>query len=161
MINSVCKNLKKKSSDFFSSDDKNTIISSYKQTKEWRKMQKWYKNGKSNECELYQKNIISVITKSEIKNTYIRINNEKNVLEIEKKPFTKENGFEYTEDFDGLIEKNSNKYLFNLKFICDEGGAQTRSLKQVYEFIKSQICLLKKNKENKKIVCQQKKYSIY
>lgn len=31
------------------------IPSSYYQTKQWRKNQLWYKTGKSNECEIYQK----------------------------------------------------------------------------------------------------------
>jgi len=30
------------------------ITQSISQTKDWRKSQEWYKNGKSNECELYQ-----------------------------------------------------------------------------------------------------------
>ena len=34
------------------------IPSSFYQTKDWRKNRKWYKNGKSNECEKYQINLI-------------------------------------------------------------------------------------------------------
>lgn len=34
---------------------------------------------------------------------------------------------------------NENKLYFNLKFICDSGGAQTRSLILTYYFIKIQI----------------------
>jgi hypothetical protein len=48
-------------------------------------------------------------------------------------------GYEYTENFDGVLIKNSNKYYFNLKFVCDAGGAQTRSLREVYHFIKYQM----------------------
>ena len=36
--------------------------SSY-QTKLWRQKQKWYRGGKHNECELYQRDLIEKITK--------------------------------------------------------------------------------------------------
>lgn len=49
------------------------------------------------------------------------------------------NGYEWTENFDGLIMKNFSKYYFNLKFVCDVGGAQTRTLREVYHFIKHQM----------------------
>lgn len=48
-------------------------------------------------------------------------------------------GYEWTENFDGLVDKNNNKYYFNLKFVCDSGGAQTRTLREVYHFIKHQM----------------------
>lgn len=47
-------------------------------------------------------------------------------------------GFEWTEDFDGIMSVNKYKFFFNLKFITDQGGAQTRSLRECYHFIKSQ-----------------------
>lgn len=37
------------------------------------------------------------------------------------------------------------KYYFNLKFICDEGGAQRRTLCLVYHFIYVQLNYLKKS----------------
>lgn len=40
--------------------------------------------------------------------------------------------YEFSENFDFVIENNNNIVLFNLKFICSQGGAQTRSLKEVY-----------------------------
>ena len=48
-------------------------------------------------------------------------------------------GYEYSENFDGLLIQNNIKYYFNLKFVCDNGGAQTRTLKLVYDFIKYQM----------------------
>ncbi len=45
-------------------------------------------------------------------------------------------GFDYTEDFDGNIQ---DKYYINLKMVCDKGGAQTRSLREVYHFVESQL----------------------
>ena len=38
------------------------IPSSFYQTKDWRKNRNWYKNGKSNECEKYQINLIERIS---------------------------------------------------------------------------------------------------
>ncbi len=35
-------------------------------------------------------------------------------------------------NFDGKIIKNNNIYYFNLKFICDTGGSQTRTLREIY-----------------------------
>jgi hypothetical protein len=59
------------------------------------------------------------------------------------------NGYEWSENFDGKLIKNNNIYYFNLKFVCDSGGAQTRSLREVYHFIKYQITyLIKFNKIN-------------
>ena len=65
-----------------------------------------------------------------------------------KHPLKQVDGFEYTEDFDGKINANDNTIYFNLKFVCDNGGAQTRTLREVYHFIKSMILHLKKYKTN-------------
>ena len=115
------------------------IISSEQQTKVWRAKCNWYKNGKSNECEIYQKKILKQLLGYEPSKCNDRINMEK--LEIVKKynPISNINGFEYTEDFDGKIKKENSIYYFNLKFCCDTGGAQTRTLRLVYDFIKYQI----------------------
>ena len=43
-----------------------SIEPSKNQTKEWRKSQPWYLNGKHNECGQYQKRIIEGITKATI-----------------------------------------------------------------------------------------------
>lgn len=32
------------------------IVTSSNQTKNWRKEQEWYINGRKNECEIYQRN---------------------------------------------------------------------------------------------------------
>ena len=41
-----------------------TIVKSSLQTKNWRKSQAWYINGKTNECEKYQRTIIETIIKN-------------------------------------------------------------------------------------------------
>jgi hypothetical protein len=115
------------------------IIKSSKQTKEWRKSELWYKNGKSNECENYQKKLIKQLLGYEITKCNDRFYIETNNIIAKANPMKDIDGFEYTEDFDGKCIIGSNTIYFNLKFCCDAGGAQTRTLRLVYDFIKCQI----------------------
>ena len=119
---------------------KNLLIpSSYYQTKDWRKNRKWYKNGKSNECEKYQIDLIEKLIKLKLNKTNDRINMETNEIISNSNPMKKKDGFEWTENFDGKINKNNTTFYFNLKFVCDSGGAQTRTNREVYHFIKYQL----------------------
>jgi hypothetical protein len=119
---------------------KNILIpSSYYQTKDWRKNRNWYKNGKSNECEKYQINLIEKLIKLKLNKTNDRINMETNKIISNPNPMKKNDGFEWTENFDGKINKNNTTFYFNLKFVCDSGGSQTRSNREVYHFIKFQL----------------------
>lgn len=126
------------------------IPNSYYQTKKWRFNQNWYRTGKNNECEKYQINLINNIIKSnnlklKLEKTNLRINMEdKTILKINN-PLKFKNGFDYTENFDGILKLKNHNILFNLKFVCDNGGAQNRTLREVYHFIKYQIKILKKN----------------
>jgi hypothetical protein len=120
------------------------IPSSYYQTKIWRLNRSWYKNGKFNECEKYQINIIEKILKIKILKTQDRINIETLSLSKMNKPLSYDNGYEYSENFDGYY----NNIYFNLKMVCDNGGHQTRTLREVYHFIQSQFEYLLKTKEN-------------
>jgi hypothetical protein len=115
------------------------IPSSYYQTKYWRKNREWYNNGKSNECEKYQIKLIEKMISDKLIKTYDRINMETNEIISKKNPMTNNDGYEWSENFDGQIIKNNKKYYFNLKFVCDSGGAQTRTLREVYHFIKYQM----------------------
>lgn len=125
------------------------IPSAYYQTKNWRKNRKWYKNGKSNECEKYQINLIEKIITHKLIKTDDRINMETNEIINKKNPIVNNDGYEWSENFDGKIIKNNNIYYFNLKFVCDSGGAQTRTLREVYHFIKYQMeYLIKFNMSN-------------
>lgn len=119
------------------------------QTKEWRKNAIWYKNGKYNECEKYQINIIEKLLKLKLNKTYRRINTETSEIIENKNPVKNHDGYEWTENFDGIVEKNDKIYYFNLKFVCDKGGSQTRTLREVYYFIKYQLeHLIKFNTKN-------------
>ena len=119
---------------------KNILIpSSYYQTKNWRKNKKLYKTGKSNECEIYQINLIEKIINLKLNKTNDRINTETNNIIDNRNPLVNNDGYEWTENFDGKLIKNNIIYYFNLKFVCDSGGSQTRSLREVYNFIKYQL----------------------
>ncbi|AMN83500.1 hypothetical protein D5b_00069 [Faustovirus] len=116
------------------------LTPSHQQSKNWRCAQSWYNDGKRNECELEQMRIIQLITGLKPnKTTGHRLHLSKlGVYEI-RDCNTRDDGFEYTEDFDGIMFRDEYKYYFNLKFVCDEGGAQTRSLRLVYIHIKRQL----------------------
>lgn len=120
----------------------NIITPSRLQTKVWRTSQPWYVGGKSNECELYQRRIVEEITRMPCEKTSTRINVRANRLEDVRCPMKMPNGFDYTEDFDG----RQGNLLYNFKVVCGKGGAQTRSLREVYHFVEAQIKLDHKTK---------------
>jgi hypothetical protein len=109
------------------------------QTKVWRKECEWYNNGKHNECELYQRNIINTITSTILAKSSVRINVCDYRMQSNPTPMKRVDGFDWTEDFDGFIQLKELDYYFNLKMVCGAGGAQTRTLREVYHFIKSQL----------------------
>ena len=114
-------------------------VKSNLQTKEWRKEQAWYMNGKKNECEKHQLRFITQITGQLCNKTNTRLNVYTKEMRNITSPMKEPDGFEWSENFDGLIEYNTNTYYFNLKMVCDKGGAQTRSLREVYHFIHAQL----------------------
>lgn len=133
------------------------ITPAWLQTKAWRKAQMWYQGGKRNECELYQRDLVEKIIGVPLPKTNIRINYEGSYLAILANPMKRIDAFEWSEDFDGRIsikkEGVKSVYYFNLKFVCDAGGAQIRTLREVYMFIKHQVQIIKrrakKGKTNK------------
>jgi hypothetical protein len=124
------------------------ITPSKDQTKNWRNEQPWYTNGKRNECEIYQRNILSAIVEKKIEKNNHRFNKETNIFEHMPHPNIERNGFEYTEDMDGIfISEEGITYYINFKMVCDKGGAQTRTLREVYDFITAQLNWLLENRE--------------
>jgi len=93
--------------------------------------------------ELYQRKIIFDYTKIECSKTNMRINLRTYELKNLSRPNTSIDGFDYSEDFDGFQTKNAKEIYLNLKCIVGAGGAQTRSLREVYWFIKGQLMVLK------------------
>lgn len=126
------------------------IHPSSNQTKEWRKSQKWYRNGKYNECEKYQINLIEGLFGKKLKKTNERINLETNAIIDNSHPLSYRDGFEQTENFDRKLILNKIPYYFNLKFVCGDGGAQNRTIRDVYNFIKHQLEHIMKYKTQKK-----------
>ena len=149
----MSKNDTKDEKDEKDSANKLDITNSKEQTKNWRKACDWYKNGKSNECEIYQKKLIKQLIGYIPSKTNDRFYMETKDIINKTNPMKDKNGFEFTEDFDGKVitkthNKINNTIYFNLKFCCDAGGAQTRTLREVYHFIKCQIeYVIKKQKE--------------
>jgi hypothetical protein len=124
------------------------IVKSKNQTKDWRKSQNWYTNGKSNECEKYQKKIIENITENKLENIKgIRLEKETGKMEkiTIKDIKNRVDKLEYTEDFDGQQKIGETIFYYNLKMVCDSGGSQTRTLSLVYDFIKAQLRTLKQS----------------
>ena len=111
------------------------ITSAIYQSKTWRQLQSWYKTGRSNECEKYQRALIENITGSVCNKTKLRNNARTLTFESIAYPMKLDEGFDYTEDFDGKQDTT----LYNLKMVCDKGGAQTRTLREVYHFVECQL----------------------
>ena len=120
------------------------IPSSSIQTKEWRQQQPWYKGGKHNECELYQKPLIEKIVNEPLQKSNDRIHSIFYNIKSIKHPMKHVDGLEWTENFDAYIDYKNKDLYFNLKIICDNGGAQTRSIRETYNFMKYQMEHIKK-----------------
>ena len=126
---------------------KNILLAPSKyQTKQWRKIQNWYITGKYTECEKYQYELIQKITNKKITKTGDRINLETLEIKYLPNPLLRADGFEWSENFDGKQIFNENViFYYNLKFVCDRGGAQLRTLREAYHFLKAQLQLLVDN----------------
>jgi len=118
------------------------------QTKKWRLEQPWYNTGKSNDCELYQLDNLKRYLKTSINKTNLRLNIRTYELKEVLKPMVKDDGFDWTENFDGILKRDFYTLLFNLKFVCDSGGSQTRTLREVYHFLNIQLEYLLLNPES-------------
>lgn len=69
----------------------------------------------------------------------VRINTETNEIRSITNPYSGPNGdYDWTEDFDGVQNFPGCVVFYNFKSIVQDGGAQTRSLKCVYDFVKAQ-----------------------
>lgn len=128
--------------------DNYDLTKSEYQTGEWRKSCSWYKGGRHAECEKYQLKKIEEITGRVPKKPKKELRLNMKTYEITENPINHNNidFFDYSETIDAVIEFNGFVFYYNLKFICDNGGAQTRSLREVYHFVKAQLKYLKKCK---------------
>lgn len=124
------------------------MISSKFQDKKWRDKQVWYKKGKQNECEKHQLKQIEEISKNKVRNTQKRLNIETLEFKDISKPNNQRNGFNWTENFDGYQTLGNLHVYYNLKMCVGSGGAQTRTLREVYHFITTQLKYIEKTNDN-------------
>lgn len=71
--------------------------------------------------------------------THVRINLRTNTLRDIAHPNTASDGFDYSEDFDGVQTIADTTVYLNFKCIVGKGGTQTRSLREVYWFVEGQL----------------------
>ncbi len=119
------------------------MICSSLQTKEWRMEQEWYKRGKSLECEKWQLLHLEKIVGASLQKTHKRMNLFDFRIEELKHPLERNDGFEWSENFDFTLPGPA-EIFFNLKFISGSGGAQTRSIREVYHFVRAQCEYVKR-----------------
>lgn len=98
--------------------------------------------------EIYQRYKIVDGTGLECKETTVRINWRQNSLVNIRHPMKNFDGYDYTENFDGIQEKLDNKIYINLKCVVGKGGSQTRTLRdECYRFVNAQLEYLKEKNE--------------
>jgi hypothetical protein len=96
--------------------------------------------------EEYQRNNIILGTGCTCPTTQTRINWRTNEMKESSQPMRKEDGFDYTENFDGKQILNEKIVWINLKSVVGTGGSQTRTLRECSHFIEAQLNYLLKSK---------------
>jgi hypothetical protein len=104
--------------------------------------------AKTTDMEKYQRKAVEDGTGLACQKTNYRINSRKNTLEYVAHPLHQVNGFDYTEDFDGVQNAPFGRVFISFKSVVGAGGSQTRTLRECYHFAEAQLkLLLKLNKE--------------
>ena len=98
--------------------------------------------------EKYQRKMVEEGTGTPCTKTDMRINLRTSEMKEIIHPNKRVDGFNYSENFDGLQQFNQTKIYLDLKSIVGKGGAQTRSLREVYWFIDGQSNVLKSTTED-------------
>lgn len=102
--------------------------------------------GGSRKPEMYQRQKIVEGTHVPCPSTQTRINWRKNELADIAHPMKKDDGFDYTENFDGKQSFPQKTVWINLKSVVGTGGAQTRTLRdECYPFVNAQLDYLLKS----------------
>lgn len=123
------------------------IVPGSEMTKEWRRSV--IAGGEnmggaiSSKVEKWQRLCMEKITGEKCKKTNLRLNLATSELKKVSRPSYEPDEFEWTEDFDGEFHVDGTRYLVNFKMIVGTGGAQTRSMREVYHFVKCQEAHLK------------------
>lgn len=92
--------------------------------------------------EKYQREMIEMGTGVICAKTNMRIDLRKFAMVELSCPNKTVNGFDFSEDFDGLQKYGDVFVYINLKCVVGSGGSQTRSLREVYWFIQGQLNVL-------------------
>ena len=100
--------------------------------------------------EIFQKAQIAAGTGVLCSTTQARINWRTHELHEIHNPMTKDNGFDYTENFDARQEFGNQHVFINLKCVVGRGGSQTRTLRdECYQFVDAQLRYLLKTPEGR------------
>lgn len=90
--------------------------------------------------EIYQRAQIELGTGHPCLKTLTRINKRTKEMRDIAHPMTQNDGFDWTEDFDGKQEIGDKSVFINLKSVVGTGGSQTRTLRdECYPFIEAQL----------------------
>jgi hypothetical protein len=90
--------------------------------------------------EIYQREKIIEGTKIPCSQTIVRINKRTGQMHTIAHPMKHINGFDYTENFDGMQQIGETTVWINLKSVVGKGGSQTRTLRdECYPFIEAQL----------------------
>jgi hypothetical protein len=96
--------------------------------------------GGSMNPEIYQRSKIVEGTGLACSPTIVRINKRTRQMHEIAHPMTYDNGFDYTENFDGMQLFEEKTIWINLKSVVGKGGSQTRTLRdECYPFIDAQL----------------------
>jgi hypothetical protein len=97
----------------------------------------------SREPEEFQRQKMTEGTGIACPKTHTRIHLRNYTLKEIPYPNKNRDGFDYSEDFDGVQIVDGKKVYVNFKCIVGKGGSQTRSLREVYWFVEGQLHALK------------------
>ena len=128
--------------------DLGDIVSGSEMTKDWRHKTlskgKFMGGASSMTNENWQRLCVEQITGKKCEKTNLRLNLDNATMMELTRPSTRDDELDWSEDFDGRIV-NKKEYLYNFKMVIGTGGGQTRTIRELYHFIKCQFVFLKDN----------------
>ena len=95
--------------------------------------------------EIFQRRMLEEGVGVRCAKTNTRINLRNITLNEVPHPNKVANGFDYSEDFDGVQKIGGSTVYINLKCVVGKGGSQTRSLREVYWFVEGQLKFLRRS----------------
>ena len=98
-------------------------------------------------AELFQSAMVEKGTRTTCEKTNMRINLRTIDFVCMPHPNKRSDGFDYTEDFDGKQTFGEKSVYLNFKCVVGNGGSQTRTLREVYNFVEGQLQFLQKRQD--------------